>query len=108
MAGKIHKNTKMAFAENHGKILFDRILLSPGLAVISETIFDQLDWKTLENCELVCKLWRKFVIDAEFWKRRFMHKFAKPGSYAHDLIEANPKLIQLDQADKGNKTFCVC
>jgi hypothetical protein len=100
-SAKMHKNTKMAFAENHGTIIFNKILLSPGLADIAERIFDQLDAKTFQNCDLVCKLWRQFFIVGQLWKRRFMQKIAQPGTYAHCLIQANPRLLHFDQEDQG-------
>jgi hypothetical protein len=101
---KLKKSLKMAFAENHGTIIFDQILSSEGLAHIGENIFEQLDGKSLENCELVCELWRQFISNngVKLWKRQYLHKLAKPGTCAHVLIKSNPNLFQFDrQADQG-------
>jgi hypothetical protein len=97
------KAIKMAFSKNHGTRIFDQIILSEGLAWIGVNIFDQLDGKTLANCELVCKSWLQFSINNvfQFWKRRYLHQLAKPGTYAHHLIKSNPKLFQFDKADQG-------
>jgi hypothetical protein len=96
----------MAFAENHGTRIFDRILLSEGLAHIADKIFDQLDGETFANCELVCKLWRQFIMDngLKVWKRLYLQKLAKPGTQSHGLIKSNPTLFQLNQ-EKGIYIF---
>jgi hypothetical protein len=94
----------MAFAENHGTIIFDQILSSEGLAHIAENIFDQLDGETLANCESVCESWRQFISNngVKLWKRQYLNKLAKPGTRAHALIKSNPNLFQFDsQADQG-------
>jgi hypothetical protein len=94
----------MAFAENHGTIIFDQILSSEGLAHIGENIFEQFDGETLENCESVCDLWRQFISNngVKLWKRQYLDKLAKPGTRAHALIKLNPNLFQFDcQADQG-------
>jgi hypothetical protein len=101
---KLKESLKMAFAENHGTIIFDQILSSEGLAHIRENIFEQIDGETLENCESVCELWRKFIGNngVKLWKRQYLHKLAKPGTRAHALIKSNPHLFQFDsQADQG-------
>jgi hypothetical protein len=88
----------MAFDENHGTRIFDQILSSEGLAHIGVNIFDQLDAESFANCELVCKSWRQFSINnGQLWKRRYLHKLAKPGTDAHGLIKSNPTLFQFDQ-----------
>jgi hypothetical protein len=94
---------KMAFSENHGTRIFDKILSSEGLAHIAENIFDQLDGEIFANCELVCKSWRHFIVNngAKLWKRRYLQRLARPGTDAHRLIKSNPKLFQFDQADQG-------
>jgi hypothetical protein len=94
---------KMSFAEDHGTRIFDQILASGGLAHIAENIFDQLDGKTLANCEEVSPIWRQFIANnIKLWKMRYLDKLAKPGSDAHRLIKSNPKLFQFDlQADQG-------
>jgi hypothetical protein len=94
----------MAFAENHGTIIFDQILSCEGLAHIAENIFEQFDGETLVNCESVCELWQQFISNngVKLWKRQYLHKLAKPGTRAHALIKSNPKLFQyFDQADQG-------
>jgi hypothetical protein len=101
---KLKESLKMAFAENHGTIIFDQILSSIGLAHIGENIFEQLDGESLENCELVCESWRQFISNngVKLWKRQYLHKLAKPGTDAHRLIKSNPNLFQFDsQADQG-------
>jgi hypothetical protein len=92
-----------------GKELFDRILLSDGLAWIGVKIFDQLDGKTLENCDSVCELWRQFMIDngAQLWKRQYLTKLANPGTDTYDLIKSNSELFQFEQTDQGT-TFYIC
>jgi hypothetical protein len=87
----------MAFAENHGTIIFDQILSSEGLAHIGVNIFEQFDGETLENCESVCDLWRQFISrnGAKLWKRQYLAKLAKPGTPAHVLIKLYPNLFQL-------------
>jgi hypothetical protein len=96
----------MAFAENHGTRIFNHILSSEGLAWIAVNIFDQLDGKTLENCELVCKLWRQFIIqNGQLWKRRYLWKLAKPGTDAHGLIKSNTKLFEFDEEQGTFYTF---
>jgi hypothetical protein len=83
---------------------FDQILASGGLAHIAVTIFDQLDGKTLANCEEVSPIWRQFIVNngVKLWKRQYLEKLAKPGSVAHRLIKSNPKLFQADhQGDQG-------
>jgi hypothetical protein len=81
-----------------GHKFFDQILLAEGLVHIAENIFDQLDGKTFANCQLVCKLWHKFILNKlKFWKRLYLHKLAKPGTDAHCLIKSNPKLFQFNQ-----------
>jgi hypothetical protein len=87
---------KMAFSEDHGRRILDQILASEGLAHIAENFFDQLDGESLENCELVCKSWRQFIINngLKFWKKQYLQKLAKPGTDAHRLIKSNPKLFQ--------------
>jgi hypothetical protein len=83
-------------------VLFDRILNSGGLRHISENIFDQLDGKTLANCEKVSPIWRQFIVNYGLWKRRYLDKLAKPGSIAHHLIKTNPNLFQLHtQSEQG-------
>jgi hypothetical protein len=107
---KLKESLKMAFAENHGMIIFDQILSSEGLAHIGENIFEQFDGETLENCESVCELWRQFISNngVKLWKRQYLHKLAKPGTHAHALIKSNPNLFQFDcQADQGTH-FNVC
>jgi hypothetical protein len=94
----------MAFYKDHGTRIFDRIISSEGLAWIGMNIFDQLDGKTLANCELVCKSWQLFIINnfgLKFWKRQYLHRLAKPGTRAHRLIKSNPKLFQFDKDDQG-------
>jgi hypothetical protein len=93
---------KMAFSEDHGRRILDQILASEGLAHIAENFFDQLDGESLENCELVCKSWRQFIINngLKFWKKQYLQKLAKPGTDAHRRIKSNPKLFQLDQSDQ--------
>jgi hypothetical protein len=94
----------MAFAENHGTIIFHQILSSEGLAHIGENIFEQLDGETLENCESVCESWRQFISNngVKLWKRQYLNKLAKPGTRAHALIKSNLNLFQFDsQADQG-------
>jgi hypothetical protein len=94
----------MAFAEGHGTRIFDQILASGGLAHIAENIFDQLDGKTLANCEEVSSIWRQFIVNngVKLWKRQYLEKLAKPGSDAHRLIKSTPKLFQFDlQAEQG-------
>jgi hypothetical protein len=81
-----------------------KILASEGLAHIGEYIFEQLDGKTLANCEEVSPIWRQFIVNCgvKLWKRQYLEKLAKPGSDAHRLIKSNPKLFQFDlQADQG-------
>jgi hypothetical protein len=87
----------MAFAEDHGTIIFDQILASRGLAHIGENIFNQLDGKTLANCEEVSPIWRQFIVNYGLWKGQYLAQLAKPGSDAHRLIKSNPKLFQADQ-----------
>jgi hypothetical protein len=98
-----------SFAEDHGTRIFDQILASRGLAHIGENIFDQLDGKTLANCEEVSPTWRQFIVYYDgLWKRRYLDKLAKPGSDAHRLIKSNPKLFQADQGifpDTGHIIF---
>jgi hypothetical protein len=101
----------MAFAEDHGtemvkisgqEFFNSKILKSGGLAHIAENIFDQLDGKTLANCEEVSPVWRKFIVNYELWKRQYFYKLAKPGSDAYRQIKSNLKLFQADlQADQG-------
>jgi hypothetical protein len=93
----------MAFAENHGIRIFDQILSSEGLAWIAVKIFDQLDGKSVENCESVCHLWRQFIINngVKLWKRQYWQKLAQPGTEAYGLIKSNPKLFEFDKADQG-------
>jgi hypothetical protein len=86
----------MEFANDHGTRIFDQILTSRGLAHIGENIFDQLDGKTLANCEEVSPIWRQFIVNYGLWKRQYFDKLAKPGSDAHCLIKSNPKLFQAD------------
>jgi hypothetical protein len=92
----------MSFAENHGTRILNQILSSEGLAWIGEKVFDQLDGKSFKNCDLVCNLWRQFIINNGLWKRRYLHKLAKPEINAsHGLIKANLELFQFDQAEQG-------
>lgn len=68
----------------------ERILTSPGLFWIGELIFvqyleSQIDF---ENCEIVCKLWREFFINANLWKSRIYGRLAKPKSYQRFLLES--------------------
>jgi hypothetical protein len=80
-----------------------KILASEGLVHIGENIFDQVDGKTLANCEEVSPIWRQFIVNYGLWKRRYLDKLAKQGSDAHRLIKSNPKLFQFDlQAHQGN------
>jgi hypothetical protein len=96
----------MAFPEDHGTIIFELILSSEGLAHIGENIFDQFDGKSLAKSDLVCKLWRQFIINRQLWKRRYLHKLAKPGTKAHGLIKSNARLFQIDQqADQGTEHY---
>jgi hypothetical protein len=72
------------------------------LAHIGENIFDQLDGKTLVNCEEVSPIWRQFIVNYGLWKRQYLDKLAKPGSDAHLLIKSNLKLFQADlQGDQS-------
>jgi hypothetical protein len=87
----------MALSEDHGTRILDQILSSRGLAHIGENIFNQLDGKTLANCEEVSPIWRQFIVNYGLWKRQYLAKLAKPGSDAHRLIKSNPKLFQADQ-----------
>ena len=75
----------------------DQILLSPGLYWIGELIFiDFLDNdETFANCELVCKKWQQFFIQAELWRRRLFYKMAKPGTYRRSLLDGRPDLKNL-------------
>jgi hypothetical protein len=87
-----------------GQEFFDQILLAEGLAHIAENIFDQLDGKTLANCESVCESWQQFISNngVKLWKRLYLNKLAKPGTRAHALIKSNPNVFQFDsQADQG-------
>jgi hypothetical protein len=88
----------MTFAENHGTRIFDQILSSEGLAWIAIKVFDQLDGNTLKNCELICKLWRQFIIkNGQLWKRQYWNQLAKPGSDVHFLIKSYPELFPFNQ-----------
>jgi hypothetical protein len=77
-----------------GQEFFDGIILADSLAHIAEDIFDQLDGETLAKCESVCKSWRFFINNGNFWKKQYLQKLAKPGTDAHRLIKSNPKLFQ--------------
>jgi hypothetical protein len=96
-----------------GQEFFDRILLAEGLAHIAENIFDHLDGETLANCESVFESWQQFFINngklfCKFWKRQYLQILAKPGTYAHRLIQSNPKLFQyFEQADQLQGTFHI-
>ena len=72
---------------------FDQILLSPGLYWIAELIFVELldSNETFVNCELVCKKWQNFFIQASLWKRRLFQRIAKVGSYRRSLLEKYPE-----------------
>jgi hypothetical protein len=97
---KLNKNLKMAFAEDHGTIIFDQILAAGGLAHIAENFFDHLDVETFANCQLVCKSWRHFIVNitnGQLWKRKYLQKLAKPGTRAHGLIKSNLNLFQFNQ-----------
>jgi hypothetical protein len=92
----------MAFAENPD--VFDLLLSSEGLAWIGMKIFDQLDGKSLTNCESVCKIWRHFIINngVQLWKSQYLQTLAQPGTEAYWLIKSNPKLfVFFPQADQG-------
>ena len=70
----------------------DKILLSPGLYWIGELIFVEYleSDETFANCELVCKKWQQFFIQANLWKRRIFCRMAKPGTYRRSLLERYP------------------
>jgi hypothetical protein len=90
----------MAFSEDHGTSIFVQILSAEGLAHIGDNIFDNLDGKTLTNCDGVSPIWRQFIVNNGLWKRRYFDQLAKPGSDAHGLIKSNLKMF-FDQTDQG-------
>ena len=62
---------------------FNSVILNKEIVHVPTSIFKLLDDDTLISCVFVCKTWRRFIYDSDFWVNRWLSKL----SYSMKILQ---------------------